>query len=94
MDASDPVENYRTIRRELEAFSPKLATKREVVAANKMDVSEAKTHLGKFKRRYRTVDVLEISCTTGDGIEKFKKELLKRVTASRGREKVSRRPVD
>src|SRR6185312_3092495 len=39
MDGSDPVENYRTIRRELEAFSPALANKREVIAANKMDLA-------------------------------------------------------
>ena len=39
MDGSDPVENYRTIRRELEAFSPALAHKREVIAANKMDLA-------------------------------------------------------
>src|SRR5947209_14170536 len=38
-DDSDPAENYRTIRRELEAFSPKLAQKRELVAANKMDLA-------------------------------------------------------
>src|SRR5947209_6004716 len=38
-DGSDPAENYRTIRRELEAFSPKLAQKRELIAANKMDLA-------------------------------------------------------
>ena len=38
-DGSDPAENYRTIRRELEAFSPKLAEKRELIAANKLDLA-------------------------------------------------------
>lgn len=47
-DGSDPAENYRVIRRELEAFSPILAEKREVIAANKIDLavdSEAIDHL-------------------------------------------------
>src|SRR5690606_17460405 len=38
-DGSDPAENYRIIRRELEAFSPKLAEKQEIIAANKMDLA-------------------------------------------------------
>ena len=38
-DGSDPIEHYRTIRRELEAFSPALAAKPEVVAGNKIDLS-------------------------------------------------------
>ena len=38
-DGSDPADNYRTIRGELEAFSPELSNKREVIAANKMDLA-------------------------------------------------------
>jgi GTP-binding protein len=47
-DGSDPATNYRTIRRELEAFSPLLAQKNEVIAANKMDLAvddDALNHL-------------------------------------------------
>ena len=38
MDQSDPVQNYHVIRRELEAFSPDLASKPEVVVLNKIDL--------------------------------------------------------
>jgi GTP-binding protein len=38
-DGSDPAHNYRKIRGELEAFSPNLASKPEVVAANKIDMA-------------------------------------------------------
>ena len=38
IDESDPAENYRVIRRELEAFSQMLGNKREVIAANKIDL--------------------------------------------------------
>ena len=77
----------------MELYDPALLKKPRIVAANKMDAPEAKAHLAKFKRKYKTVDVIEISCLTGDGVETFKKQLLKRVTALRGREKTSRRKV-
>src|SRR5688572_29264330 len=38
-DNSDPAENYRKIRHELESFSPRLAEKRQIIAANKMDLA-------------------------------------------------------
>lgn len=37
-DGSDPIENYRAIRRELEAHSPELAAKHEIIALSKMDL--------------------------------------------------------
>lgn len=37
-DGSDPIENYRVIRAELEAHSPALAEKQEVIALSKMDL--------------------------------------------------------
>ncbi len=89
-DARDPRDDYKHLLRELELYDKALLKKPRVVAANKMDVPEAKANLAKFKRRYKTVDVLEISCLTGDGIESLKKELLKRVTVLRGKEKRSR----
>ncbi|HUP89091.1 MAG TPA: GTPase, partial [Longimicrobiales bacterium] len=92
-DARDPREDYKHLLRELELYDPALLKKPRIVAANKIDVPAAKAHLAKFKRKYKTVDVIEISCLTGDGVEAFKKELLKRVTALRGREKTSRRKV-
>ena len=38
MDGSDPVENYRIVRRELEQYSPLLAEKPEIIALSKMDL--------------------------------------------------------
>lgn len=37
-DGSDPVENYYTIRKELEAYSPTLAEKPEIIALSKTDL--------------------------------------------------------
>ena len=74
----------------MQEFFKKLLEKPRLVVANKMDLPEAAAHLAKFKRRYRSGDVLEISCITGAGLEKLKKELLKRVTKFRGAEKATR----
>jgi GTP-binding protein len=90
-DARDPRDDYKHLLRELELYDPALLDKPRVVAANKMDVPEAAAHLKKFRTRYKKVDVIEISCLTGDGIGTLKKELLKRVNAFRRREKVSPR---
>jgi len=88
-DGRDPRSDYKQLLHELKLYDRALLEKPRLVAANKMDVAEAAAHLAKFKRRYRTVDVREISCLTGNGLDKLKKELLKRVTAQRKREKVS-----
>ncbi|ACB77109.1 GTPase ObgE [Opitutus terrae] len=93
-DGRDPREDYKHLLRELELYDPALLKKPRLVAANKMDVEAAAANLSKFKRRHRTVDVLPLSCLTSEGIELLKKELLKRVTALRGREKVSPRARD
>ncbi|MDD3468418.1 MAG: GTPase ObgE [Thermoguttaceae bacterium] len=41
MDGSDPLDNYRKIRRELELFSPELGRRPEIVAVTKADLPEA-----------------------------------------------------
>ncbi len=38
IDGSDPIANYRTIREELENYSPELASKDEIVVLNKVDL--------------------------------------------------------
>ncbi|HVU33628.1 MAG TPA: GTPase ObgE [Opitutaceae bacterium] len=88
-DGRDPRDDYKHLVNELGLYDKALLEKPRLVVANKMDVAEADANLAKFKRRHRTVDVLEISCLEGEGLERLKKELLKRVTKFRGREKAS-----
>ncbi len=72
LSGPDPVTAYRTIRKELKLYSKELAAKRQIIAANKMDVTEAKENLRVFKRKVR-VPVHPISAATGAGL----KELLR-----------------
>ena len=91
-DARDPREDYRHLLHELELYDPALLKKPRLVVANKRDLPEFAAHLAKFKRRYKSAEVLEISCRTGQGLEQLKKQLLKRVVAFRAKEKMSPQP--
>jgi GTP-binding protein len=93
-DARDPREDYRHLLNELGLYDQAMLAKPRLVVANKMDLPEAAAQLAKFKRKYRSVDVLEISCLEGEGLDRLRKELLKRVTKFRKAEKTSRPAAD
>ena len=67
LDGSDPVANYRTIRDELERYSPALAERPELLVLTKMDLTGAEDS----GRRITTEigrDALTISSVTGKGL--------------------------
>jgi len=82
VDGRDPREDYATLLSELKLYDPKLLKKPRVVVANKMDLEASTENLTKFRRRYK-VDILKISCETGEGLDKLKTELRKRVRKQR-----------
>jgi GTP-binding protein len=69
MDGSDPAENYRKIRGELEAFSPALAQKREIVAPNKMDLAIDDEALDKLRAQLGDREIFPISGVSRQGVE-------------------------
>jgi GTP-binding protein len=92
-DARDPREDYKHLLHELELYDPAMLDKPRIVVANKLDLPEFEAHLAKFKKRYKTAEVMQISCRSGEGLEGLKKQLLKRVTTLRAKEKISPRPA-
>jgi GTP-binding protein len=68
-DNSDPSENYRTIRGELEAFSPELANKRELIAANKMDLAIDSEAIEKLRDALPEKEIFAISGVSREGVE-------------------------
>jgi GTP-binding protein len=69
IDGSDPAANYRTIRAELEAFSPLLAAKQEIIAANKMDLAtDDGEALAKLQADLPTRTIYPISGATHEGV--------------------------
>jgi GTP-binding protein len=87
-DGRDPREDYRQLVNELKLYDPALLKKPRMVAANKKDLPTFAGNLAAFKKRYK-VDAIPISCLDGEGLDRLKKELLKRVKAFRQKEKVS-----
>jgi len=66
-DGSDPVANYRTIRSELEHYSPALARRPELLVLTKMDVTGAAEAAGRVDQELCR-ESLAISAVTGKGI--------------------------
>lgn len=74
----EPIEAYRIINRELELYSPELSQKPQIVAANKIDLPEARERLDGFIQALGPeVTVVPISAVTGEGVQ----ELLHKVAA-------------
>ncbi len=70
-EGRNPIEDYKTIRSELEKYSEKLANKYEIIVANKMDLEESITNLENFKKVYKDKKVFPISAMNNDGIEEL-----------------------
>lgn len=83
VDGRDPREDYATLLSELKKYDPELLKKPRLVAANKMDLPEAKAHLTKFKRRHK-VSIVPISCTEHQALGRLKEVLRRKVVALRG----------
>ena len=68
-DGSDPAENYRVIRRELEAFSAELAGKREVIAANKLDLAIDESAVDALRAALPEKEIFPISGASHQGLQ-------------------------
>ena len=67
-EGRDPYEDYLIIRKELEKFSPKLLSKKEVIIANKMDLPSARENLINFKKKINQ-EVYEISAINNQNLD-------------------------
>jgi GTP-binding protein len=67
-DGKTPLQNFAALNKELAAYSRGLASKPQIVAATKMDVTEADKRLAAFQKRLKKVKVFPISAVTGKGL--------------------------
>jgi len=81
----DPLGDYDVINRELACFDPELAAKPQIVAANKIDLAEARDCLPEVRTRFaaRGIDLHVISAATGDGVRELMRLACDRVGSSR-----------
>ena len=66
-DGSDPLENYRKIRRELELYTRALADKPEVIAVSKSELTDSDAVRDRLAQELGC-DVIGISAVTGQGL--------------------------
>lgn len=74
-EGRDPIEDYKKIRTEIDAYNEKLKNKKEIIIANKMDLPNAKENLEKFKKAYPNLSVYEISAQNKEGLEPLLKHI-------------------
>ena len=74
IEGRNPYEDYLTIRKELENFSPKLIQKPEIIIANKMDIESSKKNLEEFKQKVK-VPIYEVSAIQNKGLDEVLKAL-------------------
>lgn len=64
----DPISDYEIIRNELKNYSDKLANKKEIIIANKCDLPNFNDNLNRFKKKYPSLEIFEISALNNIGI--------------------------
>ena len=78
VDGSDPVENYKAIRHELEQYSKALAQKAEIIVANKIDL-DPDAIIVKNLRKKLNKTIYPISAVTGEGVKELSELLWEKV---------------
>ncbi len=70
-EGRNPIEDFEIIKKEIDKYSKKLANKKQIVIANKMDLPSAKENLEKFKNKFPDLTIFEISAINNTGIEEL-----------------------
>jgi len=85
----DPLKDFRALNRELEAYQPALAHKKQIVAVNKIDVPGVRVKASHFIESFKKLGhgLYLISANTGEGLDELVKaisEILKSDSSTRG----------
>jgi len=77
-EGRDPVEDYKTINKELKNYSEKVYKKPQIIACNKMDLEGADFNLARFKKAIRK-KVYPISALKKQGLEELIEAIAKKL---------------
>ena len=82
--ARKPVEDFKVVLAELEAFSPELAAKPMMVVATKLDILEDRKRLSSLKAlcTRRKLPFFAISAATGAGIPELKRAMAQQILST------------
>jgi GTP-binding protein len=74
-EGRNPIEDLRTLRREVDLHDSTLSKRPWYIIANKIDLPGASANLEALRNQFRTINVIDISAKTGEGIDRLKREL-------------------
>ncbi len=80
--AADPVQDYETVRKELELYDTRLVERPEIVALNKIDLPDARDAAEKLKGAFPDKTVLLVSGATSEGTKDLLNTLLSLLQAT------------
>lgn len=72
-EGRDPVEDFETINRELQAYSEKLARRQQLVVANKMDLPDSEENFARLQEHVtaKGYAIMKVSAITGEGLQEL-----------------------
>ncbi|RCS52873.1 GTPase ObgE [Bremerella cremea] len=82
IDGTDPLENYRSIRHELEAYNPKLAARPEIVCVTKAELPEAEEIHAQLQAELGH-ELRLISAVTGQGLNELVRQVATQLEAAK-----------
>ena len=82
----DPISDFEIVNRELKAFNPDMAKRPQIVALNKIDITEARKGLPKLLKFFKAngLTAFGISAATGEGLDKLVKHVGREVARIKG----------
>lgn len=78
-EGRNPLEDLAALRKELSLYSPLLAERSWLIAANKMDLPEAEENLRLMRVHHPKVEIVPISADTGEGLDELRAVLRRRL---------------
>lgn len=76
-EGRNPVEDFKTINKELKKYSEKLASRKQIIVANKVDAMQDETLYNELQKmaKKENIEIFKVSAATGEGL----KDLFKHV---------------
>ncbi|MCE5284296.1 MAG: GTPase ObgE [Pelosinus sp.] len=85
LEGRDPIEDYHKINKELSLYNERLATRPQVIAANKMDLPESQEHYQRLAEYMKKEgrEIYPVSAATGEGLSKLMQRVSQLLTEYR-----------
>lgn len=73
IEGRDPIEDFEKINNELKMYNERLSTRKQIIAANKMDLSEAQKEYPRVAEHITKLglEIYPVSAATGDGLRQL-----------------------